>query len=258
MFEQDRVIVRLQQRALAEAGLPVCMLSGSYGRRREDAYSDLDALLVYSTEAARDVAYSGRRQFVQSVLPYVPARSFDADHVRPHLHVALYSNGAKVDYLFESQETLRPSPWLRELRILKDSDGWGEQFQADCRQMAPPRLVGDIDAASLTQLDDRFWVMFWDVYRLLLRGDYDKPFGVYMQLIYFTIPQLLNLLPPEDPAYQGLIELQFTPDTKATLAHMKRLFQAYLAARTAVVKRHNLIFTPNQSFETAVSKLILR
>jgi hypothetical protein len=258
MFEQDRVIVRLQQRALAEAGLPVCMLSGSYGRRREDAYSDLDALLVYSTEAARDVAYSGRRQFVQSVLPYVPARSFDADHVRPHLHVALYSNGAKVDYLFESQETLRPSPWLRELRILKDSDGWGEQFQAECRQMAPPRLVGDIDAASLTQLDDRFWVMFWDVYRLLLRGDYDKPFGVYMQLIYFTIPQLLNLLPPEDPAYQGLIELQFTPDTKATLAHMNRLFQAYLAARTAVVKRHNLIFTPNQSFETAVSKLILR
>jgi hypothetical protein len=258
MFEQDRVIVRLQQRAMSESGLPVCMLSGSYGRRREDAYSDLDVLLVYATEAARDLAYADRRNFAQSVLPYVPARSFDADHVRPHLHVALYSNGAKVDYLFESQETLRPSPWLRELRILKDSDGWGERFQTECRQMAPPRLVGDIDAKGLTALDDRFWIMFWDIYRLLLRGEYDKPFGVYMQLIHFTIPPLLNLLPPEEQAYQGLIELQFTPDTKATLAHMKRLFQAYLAARQAVVKRHGLIFTPNQSFETAVSKLILR
>jgi hypothetical protein len=258
MFEQDRVIVRLQQRVVAESAVRVCLLSGSYGRRREDTYSDLDVLLVYTTAAARDLAYNDRRDFIQSVLPYVPARSFDAAHVRPHLHVALYSNGAKVDYLFESQETLRPSPWLRELRILKDSDGWGEQFQAACRQLPPPRLLGDIDAAALTELDDRFWIMLWDIYRLLLRGEHEKPFGLYLELIYFTIPHLLNLLPPEDPAYQGLIELQFSTDTRATLAHMQRLFRAYLAARQAIVQRHNLIFTPNQSFEAAVSKLILR
>jgi predicted nucleotidyltransferase len=258
MFEQDRVIVRLQQRVLQEADVLVCLLTGSYGRRQADPYSDIDVMLLFGDEERRAAAFDRRRSFVQSVLPYVPAKSFDAVHVRPFLHVALYSNGAKVDYLYETQANVKPSPWLRETRLLKDTSGWGERFQTEAAGIAPGMMLPSITAAALADLDDRFWVMFWDAFRLLLRGDHVKPFPIYLEFAYFTLMELVRLLPPEDPAHQALIQAEFSHDTQATLAHMRRLFTAYLEARTAVVRRHNLVFERNRSFETAVRRLVER
>jgi predicted nucleotidyltransferase len=257
MFEQDRAIVRLQQRVLQETEIQLCFLTGSYGRRKEDAYSDLDVLLVYANEERRAAAFLRRREFVQSVLPYVPAKSFDAGHIRPYLHIALYSNGTKADYLFETRDSLEPSPWLREVRVLKDTaDGWGAAFQAKAAQQPVATPTAGVTVETLTDLDNRFWVMFWDSYRLLLRGDHDKPFTIYLEFMFFTLPELLRLLPAESPAYQGLIQAEFSHNTTATAVHMRRLFTAYLAARDAIIQRHHLAFTPNRAFETAVQRLI--
>jgi hypothetical protein len=143
------------------------------------------------------------------------------------------------------------------LRILKDTaDKWGEQYQYACAQLyhTMPRLT----AAELTDLDNRFWVMFWDVFRQVLRGDHDKPFEVYVQLLHFSLPPLLHVLPPEDPARQGLQQAFFSPDTKATAKQMARLLQAYVAARSAVMQRLNLDFMTNHSFESAIQKLVER
>jgi hypothetical protein len=131
-------------------------------------------------------------------MQYVPAKSFDAAHVRPYFHIALYSNGTKADYRYELQAELQPNPWDRDIRILKDRDGWAEQYQAASgRALLPqPRLT----AAELTALDERFWIMLWDTYRLLRRGDADKPFTIYLELLHFSLPPLLHVLPPEDPA----------------------------------------------------------
>jgi hypothetical protein len=258
MFEQDRVIVRLQQRVLQEPDILVCLLAGSYGRRQADPYSDLDVWLLFDGEEKRATAFAHRRSFVQSVLPYVPAKSFDADHVRPFLHIALYSNGTKVDYLYQTPAELSPSPWLRETRLLKDTAGWGERFQVEAAKIAPAMTLPSITAEALADLDDRFWVMFWDSYRLLLRGDHVKPFPIYLQFTYFTLTELLRLLPPEDPAHQGLIQAEYSHDSRATLSHLRRLFAAYLEARAAVIRRHSLVFEPNRSFETAIQRLIER
>lgn len=255
MFEQNRFIVRLQQRVVQEPAVQVCFLAGSFGRRTEDDYSDLDVALVYADAAARDAAWTDRREFVQSVLPYVPAKSFDAAHVRPYFHVALYSNGAKADYRYESKETLQPNPWDRELRILKD-DGWGERYRMACAQEG--RTMPRLEAETLARLDHRFWVMFWDVYRLLLRGDTDKPFTVYLELLHFTLPPLLRVLPPEDAAYQGLLAAQYGEDAGATLAHMRRLLDAYLAARAAVIRRYNVGYRPGSAFERSIRRLLER
>ncbi len=255
MFEQERVIVRLQQRVMGEADIVACFLAGSYGRRTDDPYSDLDIALVFADATRREEVWQKRQEFVQSVMPYVPARSFDAEHIRPFFHIVLYSNGSKADYRFETQQELRPNPWDRDIRILKDTaDKWGETFQAQSAQLYFPRP--HLSAEALTQLDNRFWVMFWDVYRLLLRGDYDKPFTIYLQLLHFTLPALFGILPPEEPARKGLLQATYSPDTKVTLAHLRGLLEGYLAARTAVVKRLNLLFVPNSGFETAVLRLI--
>lgn len=254
MFEQDRVIVRLQQRVLAERDVAACFLAGSYGRHRDDAYSDLDVALVFTGADKREAAWQRRREFVRSVTPYVPAKSFDAAHIRPYFHITLYSNGTKADYRYETMDDLPPTSWDRDIRILKDSDGWAEQYQAACAQAvgALPRLT----ASELDRLDERFWVMFWDVFRQVLRGDNDKPFTIYLELLHFTLPPLLHVLPPQEPARKGLLHAYFVPDTKATAAHLSELLTAYLAARTAVVRRLNLMFTPDTRFENEVQRLV--
>lgn len=254
MFEQDRVIVRLQQRVLQDAAILACFLAGSYGRRVDDGYSDLDIGLVFADEAKRDTAWQNRREFVQSVMPYVPCRSFDGVHVRPYFHITLYNNGCKADYRYETPENLRPNPWDRDIRLLKDTGDWGKQFQEACAStlFTQPRITTE----ELNALDERFWVMFWDVYRLVLRGDFDKPFTIYLELLHFALPPLLTVLPPEDPAHKGLLNATYSHDTKATAKGMAKLLEAYLAARTAVIRRLSLAFMPNTSFESGIQKLV--
>lgn len=254
MFEQDRVIVRLQQRVLGERDISACFMAGSYGRRREDGYSDLDVALVFKEDAKREAAWQNRREFVRSVTPYVPAKSFDAQHIRPYFHIALYSNGAKVDYRFETTTTLEPNPWDRDLRILKDSDQWVEQYQAACAQavLAQNRMTQE----ELAHIDNRFWVMFWDVFRQVLRGDYDKPFTIYLELIQFSLPPLLKALPAEEPARQKLLHVYFNKDTRATAVHLQTLLTAYLEARQTIIRRFHLQFEPDGRFETEIQRIV--
>ncbi len=256
MFEQDRFIVRLQQSVMRESEIEICFLSGAHGRRTEDAYSDLDVALVFANSAARDAAWARRRDFVRSILPYVPARSFDADHIRPYLHIALYSNGAKVDYRYEARDTMAPQPEDREIRILKDSEGWAENYQATAARiiLSQPRL----EAAELERIDTRFWGLFWEIFRQLLRGDARTPFTTYLELLYFTLPPLLRALPPEDPAHQGLIEIHYTREAAISLRELRRLFDAYLAARSAVIRRYNVGYLPDSGFERGIEQLLQR
>lgn len=253
LFEQDRVLVRLQQRVQGEKSITACFLSGSFGRRSEDAYSDLDVALVFADEAARQQAWRERREFARSIVPFVAVKSFDGEHVRPYFHIALYSNGAKVDYRYETKESLQPSYWDRDIRILKD-DGWLESFSAQAAQspLVQPRLTVD----ALTALDERFWVMFMDVYRLLRRGDADKPFTIYLELLHFTLPPLLHVLPREEPARQSLLQASFSNNPKQTIKQLVVLLEAYVAARTAVIRRFHLDFVVDDRFETAVKQLL--
>jgi hypothetical protein len=256
MFEQDRVILRLQQRVNQEPAIRVCFLAGSYGRNANDDFSDLDVALIFADEANRELAWRERREFIQSVLPYVSTKSFDATHVRPYFHIALYSNGAKVDYRYETLQSLLPNPWDRDIRLLKDSAGWGDRFRAATAQtaMEQPR----ISTAELAELDDRFWVMFWDVFRLLLRGDHDKPFTIYLELLHFSLPPLLHVLPLEEPVRQNLLRASFSHDTQATAVQMAKLLRAYLAARAKVVERLHLAFVPNNPFENEIMRMVER
>jgi hypothetical protein len=189
-------------------------------------------------------------------MPYVPVRFFVADHVRPHFLAALYSNGTKVDYLFTAQTELRPDDTQREVRILKDTGGWAERFQSDASRHALP--LPYLSAGELAALDDRFWVMAWDVIRQLKRGDTDKPFTVYLQLLSFSLPPLLRVLPLEEPARAPLVRALYTPDAQATLRGLAELMDAYAAARAAVVRRGNLVFTPNTAFESELRRLVER
>jgi hypothetical protein len=257
MFEQDRFVVRLQQSVMREPRVAVCFLAGSFGRRTEDEYSDMDVALVFDDEAAREEAWTRRRDFVKSVLPYVPCKSFDATHVRPHLHIALYANGAKVDYRYEAKELMAPQAMDREIRILKDEGQWAEAYQAASDRIRPP--LARMEAAELETLDNRFWVMFWDIYRLLLRGDTQKPFVIYLELLYFTLPPLLQALPPEDSAHNGLLHARYeVGDAKLTLAHLQRLLDAYTQARSAVIRRYNVGFSPDDAYERALRQTMER
>lgn len=256
MFEQDRMLMRLQQRVLADSAIRVCFLSGSHGRREADDYSDLDVALVYATAERRDAAWQKRRDFVKDVYPYVAAKSYDAEEKRPYLHSALYSNGALLEFRYEAQSELQPRPGDREIRLLKDDGGWGETYQAACRRLPYPAPA--LTAETLARLDDRFWVAFWDVFRQLMRGDHQKPFLDYLDVLHATLPPILAALPAEHPAHLALTQTRYSADAEATLAHLAHLLEAYREARTAVVQRLHLDFTADAAFERDIQNLVTR
>lgn len=256
MFEQERFIGRLQRHVLADPTIVACYLGGSFGRRTEDAYSDVDVNLVYADEFTREAAWARRSSFVSEVMPYVPVRSYDAAHVRPYLYITLYSNGTKVDVLFVVQAEHVPNAREREIRILKDTSGWAERHQAESARLA--LSLPYLSSADLAAIDDRFWGTAWDVLRMLKRGEAGKPFIFYLRLLNFSVPPLLGALPPEDPAYQGLLAASYSRDTQATIRGVSTFIDAYLAARAAVVRRQNLAFTPNTAFETEIRRQIDR
>lgn len=258
MYEQERVITRVQQAVMRERDVRVCFLSGSFGRRTADAYSDLDVALLFADGAAREAAYARRRDFVQSILAYVAVKSFDATHIRPYFHIALYANGAKVDFRYEVQGELVPSHWDKDIRLLKDDgERWGEAFAAECGRVPRPALPS-ITAGALERLDNRFWVMLWDVYRQLRRGDVDKPFPIYMEAVQMALPELLPLLPEDDPARQAAVQLFYSREAGETAVGVHQLLEAYVALRSAVVQRHRLMFMANGGFEREILSLMKR
>jgi len=256
MFEQDRVIVRLQQRILLDKAIVVCYLAGSYGRGTADSYSDLDVVLLFADQISRNQAYDRRREFVQSVLPYVPAKSFDASHVMPYLHIALYSNGAKVDYHFEIVSNTNQVNSNEHIRLLKDTIGWAERLKSLTAVSPPVVKMPAVSSKTLLDIDNRFWVMFIDIYRLLLRGDSDKSYPIYLDLLHFTIPQILPLLVAGSPTRLNLIDAYFSQEASVTLEHLRELLPAYLVARAELVSQYDLSFIPNENFERNIITLI--
>ena len=72
------------------------------------------------------------------------------------------------------------------------------------------------------------------------------------------MPTILRLLPPEDPAYQGLLVAYFSRDAQATRQQLRVLLEAYLAARAAVIRRTNVHYMPDSSFERAIRDMVAR
>lgn len=250
MFEQDRVLVRLQQRVSLESSIAVCYLVGSYGRGSQDRYSDLDVVLLYQNEVERNQAYLDRRSFTSSILPFVSVKSFDSGAYR---HIALYSNGAKVDFQFDALDVKKPSWSDRHILILKDTpDGWGRRLQEEAQKLTATAPVFSISSQELNLLDERFWILFANVYRQILRGDFQKPFPDYLRLLNSTLPTLLKLLPLDEPARRDLIKSSFGANTEQTREHLEKLLNAYLQARNRIVEIHNLEFRPDQRFERDV------
>lgn len=254
MFEQERMISRVQRKVTAEPEIMACFLSGSFGRRTEDPYSDLDFALIFENDQDKALAWDRRRKFTQEIMPYVAVKSFDASHVRPFFHIALYANGAKLDFRYESKKTLNPNPWDRQIRILKDSYGWVEEFQKTSSTLPFPQPR--ISSSELFELDQRFWIMYWDIVRQLARGDSKRPFTIYLEILYFTLPPVLTAMPENDPVKDNLIKANYNLDAQFTLKNMVEFLHAYLNARSKLVNLYSLQFPINSAFESEIMKLL--
>lgn len=256
MFEQDRVIVRLQQRVLRDPAIVLCYLAGSFGHGKADKYSDIDVVLAFHDESSRNDAFDSRRDFVQSVLPYVPAKSIDTLDREPYVHIALYSNGALVEFKFEIIANIQNKALDSEIRILKDTINYAHHFEITRKNRGEEIRLPTIDSATLSTIDARFWVIYMDVFRLLMRGDLVKAYPIYLDLLTNSIRKLLPLLPISHSTRSGLIQSFFSLDGDATVEKLKELLQSYLDAREEIIQRHNLTFVPDAPFERELLKVI--
>jgi hypothetical protein len=256
MFEQDRVIGRLQRVVAAIPAIKVCFLSGSFGRRAADDFSDLDVAFVFADEAQREQAWAKRQETAASIMPYVTLKTFDGAQRQPYLYLVLLANGTMLELRYETKRSLLPNALDSHIRILKDDDLWAEEFERRSAGLALPRPA--MTSHELQTIDDRFWIMFWDVLRLVARGNTDKPFTTYLELMYSTLPPMLRALPRTDPARQALLQAAYSSDPAQTAVHLSQLLEAYLAAREALVRTHHLQPVANQPFEREIRRLVTR
>lgn len=256
MFEQDRVIGRLQRYVATVPQIKSCFLSGSFGRRAADDYSDIDVVLVFDNEASRDAAWAKRREMVGAIMPYVSFKAYAAAEERPFLTSALLANGSLLKLRFETRDSLQPHPRDSQIRILKDEDGWGAQFAARSAGLGQPQPT--LTLRELESIDERFWIMFWEVLRLVARGDTTRPFPVYLELLHTTLPALLRALPAADPARPRLIDVTYSGDAAATAAGLRALLDSYLVARDNLARHYHLGTVGDAAFEREIRRLAER
>ena len=256
MFEQDRVIGRLQRVVAALPAIKVCFLSGSFGRRAADDFSDLDAAFVFADEAQRAEAWARRQETAASIMPYVALKAFDGGQRRPYLYLVLLANGTMLELRYETKVSLLPNALDSHIRILKDDDHWAEEFEQRSAGLALSRPT--MTSHELQVIDDRFWVMFWDVLRLVARGNTDKPFTTYLELMHSTLPPMLRALPRTDPTREALLQAAYSTDPAQTAVYLSQLLEAYTAARDVLVRAHHLQPVANQPFEREIRRLVTR
>ena len=249
MYEQDRVLTRLQQHVRRDFRIVVCVLEGSFGRRTADAYSDLDVALGYADDASRAAAWAERARFATEVLPYVAARS--ADGGVPFLHRAVYANGARVDFRYALADELRPGP---DVRALKEPAGWQSQTSTPALPPAPPTL----SAAALRDIDDSFWIFLLDVERHLQRGDSETPFPLFVALLHDVIQPLFAVLPAGHPLRLRLLQLQYKDDARHNRKQLRALLDTYRETRAAVLAAQRLDLADDPTFERQVERLFGR
>ncbi len=254
MYEQDRFIVRLRQQINSNPAIVAAWLGGSYGRNQPDPFSDLDITLVFADSDARDRAWAQRASFCKNILAYVAAKSQDHPQYE-HRHNVLYANGTLADVGFFAAPDLQPRHQDGDIKILKDSaDSLAATQQMRSAALGARRIV--VNSADLQTLDDSFWIQFWDVYRVVRRGDTEKPFIGYVQLLADTLPKLTAWLLPNSPERQQLIHLQYTLDPNSTRSHLQALITAYRAARSAVIKQNMLDFQVDGAFEREIDRVL--
>lgn len=256
MFEQERTLSRLQQRLQRDVTLFACFLAGSFGRRDQDPYADLDVFLVYPSNAAQELAFQGRVELAESILPYVAAKTWENPRF-PSQMSTLYANGSKIDLTFAVRDDLRPAPIFSQIAILKDTDDWAAELSRRS-VVTLPTPPPPLTTADLIALDNRFWVTLWDVWRRLKRGDVDTPFVDFLDLVGGVLPTLLRYLPEDSPEAKALVNLVYGRDPEIGLDHLGRLLKGYLAARAAIVSRYRLPFTADTTFENSLQKLVDR
>lgn len=254
MYEQDRFIVRLRQQINSNHSIIAAWLGGSYGRNQPDPFSDLDVTLVFADTATRDRAWSQRANFCKNILAYVAAKSHDHP-LYDFRHNVLYANGTLADIAFFAAPELQPRPEDRDIKILKDSaDKVAETQQMHSTAMGDRRTL--VRSSDLQLLDDAFWIEFWDVYRVVRRGETQKSFVGYVHLLNATLPKLMAWLLPNSPERQQLINLHYTLDATTTRTHLQNLVAAYRAARAAIIAQNRLDFRIDGAFEREMERVL--
>ena len=247
MFEQERVLTRLQLRVNRDGGIVVCLLGGSFGRRAADGYADLNVLLGFDGPAGRQQAWEARTAFAASVLPYVACTARDEQEGLR----ALYGNGALVTYAYHLASDLRD---LGGVRVLKAPAGWPEPDPTP----APAAALPPPTSQTLADLDAAFWPTFWNILRRTLRGENERPFPAYVQLLHDALPPLLDWLPAGHPLRTDLIQRRYGTDAAGNAAELQRLLTSYRQARDAVIAVHRLDYRPDPRLENELLRLLAR
>ncbi|MGM7700695.1 aminoglycoside 6-adenylyltransferase [Pseudalkalibacillus sp. Hm43] len=160
--KRHQLIERIEADLLADTNVTGVFYGGSIGAGNADPYSDIDLRIVVSESAFSPYIEDKmeRAKAWGDVLFYeqaYPELSYTVVH---------YRSFVKVDCFYYRMEDLKPSIWLKKIRIVKDATGTLEKIQLLSQGLSYQPTIQEFDAWK-----GKLFAYFHEVYRRIMREE---------------------------------------------------------------------------------------
>lgn len=137
-------------------------LSGSVANNTYDLYSDVDLRLVVITENITQFTNDIKIEFKtnSNLLFFEPCPYFN------NAIIAHFNNFIKADIFFYTKEMLIPSVWLKDIKILKDDNGYLELIKNKSKD-----LDFDVSSSQIENQILKFFATSHECFRRIQRGE---------------------------------------------------------------------------------------
>jgi hypothetical protein len=151
-------------------------LSGSLANNTFDSYSDIDLRYVIETNDLKEVIEIYKNQLHDKILFFEPC-SFE------NAFIAHFRDFFKADVFFYTKDMLQPDPYLSEIKIIDDSDGFLKKLKHDSES-----LEFKMQSETFNFYVDKYIATAHECYRRVKRGEY-----LYANELLFHMKSIIML-----------------------------------------------------------------
>ncbi|HBL84245.1 MAG: hypothetical protein A2Y17_07680 [Clostridiales bacterium GWF2_38_85] len=147
----------------ADESVTGVFISGSLATGTFDNYSDVDIRFVIDRVSITEAIAECRNKILNSdrkVLFFEPCWFSNAIIVH-------FDNFIKADIFFYTPQILIPSPWLKDIKIIKDNKGFLGKIKTESQ-----KLNFEISEDEINKAVDKFLAQSHECYRRIMRSEY--------------------------------------------------------------------------------------
>lgn len=205
------------------------LLGGSFSQGCGDIYSDIDFHIIVNdpyfeyvfSERATLAHALGQPLFCNLINDYLPEGKYR--------YAILYKTMVRVEFNYIIKSSLTPVINLTRRIILKDTNNFLENLQAESQKIHGSKIVPQ----HIIELNQKFWIWCWYTFGMILRGNVWQALdsiNIIRHIIILPMLWVLNYI--DVPSYRDVTQLPYNVDQlmKDTISQVE-IVSLYAALR---------------------------